>query len=281
MKLATLRVDGGTRAVRVEPDRAVEIEGAADVGVLLADSSWADRCASAAGPAHGLDGADYAPLVPSPNKVVCVGLNYRNHILEMGRALPDAPTLFAKYSGALIGARDPIMLPDESTAMDWEAELAVVIGRAVRRASADEAATAIAGYSVLNDVTARDFQNNTTQWLAGKTWEHTTPLGPWLVTSDDPAIADADGFDISCSIDGEQMQQANTSDLVFDPVALVRYISTIITLLPGDVIATGTPDGVGHARTPPRYLEPGTRVVTRIAGIGECQNLCRRADGGT
>ncbi len=274
MKLATLRIDGGTRAVRVDDDRAIEIEGADDVGGLLADSSWADRAASAAGAAHDLDGADYAPLVPQPNKVVCVGLNYRSHILEMNRPIPEAPTLFAKYSAALVGAHDPIVLPSESTEMDWEAELAVVIGRSVRRASAADATAAIAGFSVLNDVTARDFQNNTTQWLAGKTWEGTTPLGPWLVTLDDPAIEGKDGFDLSCEVDGEQMQKANTSDLVFDPAALVSYISTVITLLPGDVIATGTPGGVGHARQPARYLQPGSRVITRIDGVGECENVC-------
>ncbi len=141
MRLATLRTDGGTRAVRVDEDRAVEIAGAVDVGALLADPSWADRAASASGAVHDPAALDYAPLVPQPNKIVCVGLNYRNHILESGLPVPEAPTLFAKFSAALVGARDPIVLPSVSDRMDWEAELAVVIGRpahAVPAADADE-----------------------------------------------------------------------------------------------------------------------------------------------
>jgi acylpyruvate hydrolase len=274
MRLATLRTGGGTCAARVDDAVAVEIEGCPDVGALLADPGWVERAASAGGTGHDLGGVSYAPLVPHPDKVVCVGLNYRSHILEMGRSLPETPTLFAKYSAALIGAHDEIVLPPESKEMDWEAELAVIIGRSVRRASSDDAWDAIAGFSVLNDVTARDWQHATTQWIAGKTFEATTPLGPWLVTTDDPAVAGRDGFEISCDVDGEEMQHAVTSDLVFDPCALVRYISTIITLQPGDVIATGTPGGVGHARTPPRYLAPGSRVVTEIEGIGTCTNIC-------
>lgn len=274
MRLATLRIEDGTRAVRIDDDRAVEVEDAADVGALLSDPSWRERASSAGGSVHDLDGIDYAPLIPQPDKIVCVGLNYRAHILEGGRPIPEAPTLFAKFSGALIGARDPILLTTASDQMDWEAELAVVIGRSTRGASLDDASDAIAGYSVLNDVTARDWQNHTSQWLAGKTFESTTPLGPWLVTADDPAIEGRAGLDVSCEVDGEQVQHANSSDLVFDPLALVAYVSTIITLRPGDVIATGTPGGVGHFRQPPRYLRPGSQVVTRIEGLGECVNTC-------
>jgi acylpyruvate hydrolase len=274
MRLATLRTAQGTRAARIDDQRATEIDGFADVGELLHDPQWRDRVSSAGGDVHSIANTEFAPLVLEPNKIVCVGFNYRSHILEMGRPLPEAPTLFAKFSACLVGAHDPVILPTVSEQVDWEAELAVVIGRRTRAASADDAARAIAGYSVLNDVTARDWQNHTSQWLAGKTFESTTPLGPWLVTSDDPAIAGTPGFDLSCEVDGETVQQACTSDLVFDPCALVSYISTIITLGPGDVIATGTPGGVGHARQPPRYLRPGSRLVTRIDGIGECVNLC-------
>ena len=187
-----------------------------------------------------------------PEKIVCVGLNYRNHILEMGRVLPDHPTLFAKYSSALIGAHDEIVLPRVFDRTDWEAELAVIIGAPARHTSVEDAPAAIAGYSVTNDVSVRDFQNRTLQWLQGKTFESSTPLGPELVTLDE--LDDAAGLELTCTVDGEQVQKALTSDLVFSPAALISYMSDIFTLRPGDVIATGTPAGVGHARTPPKYL---------------------------
>jgi acylpyruvate hydrolase len=212
--------------------------------------------------------------VTRPDKIICVGLNYRSHILEMGRELPPFPTLFAKYRSALIGAYDELVLPAVSDMVDWEAELAVIVGTVVRNASAEEAGAAIAGFSVINDVTLRDWQNRTMQWLQGKTFQGTSPLGPVLVTSDDPAAAGG-AFDVSCAVNGEEMQHASTSDLVFGPVDLVSYISTIVTLEPGDVIATGTPAGVGHARQPPRYLTDGAELVTTIAGIGQCRNRCR------
>jgi acylpyruvate hydrolase len=274
VRVATLRIDGGTRAVRVDNDRAIEIDGSSDIGALLAAPDWRDRAEAATGAEHDLGEVDYAPLIPRPDKIICVGLNYRSHILEVGRPLPEHPTLFPKYRAALIGAHDAVCMPPESDQVDWEAELAVVIGRPARRVSGAEAMAVIAGYSVLNDVTVRDWQNHTIQWLPGKTFEATTPIGPWLVTPDDPAISGRTGFDISCEVDGEQVQGANTGDLVFDACALISYISTIITLLPGDVIATGTPGGVGHARQPPRYLQPGSRLVTRIEGVGECVNAC-------
>nr|BFE74793.1 hypothetical protein GCM10020092_080940 [Actinoplanes digitatis] len=187
---------------------------------------------------------EYAPVVLSPGKVLCVGLNYRNHILEMGRDLPEYPTLFTKFADALIGAGDEILLPPESAAVDWEAELAIVIGHPVRRADEEAAIRAIVGFTVLNDVTMRDWQYRTTEWTQGKTFEATTPLGPVLVTPDELPGGVRPALPLSASVDGEMVQKADTSDLVFDPVALVRYISTIITLRPGDVIATGTPPAV-------------------------------------
>ena len=270
MKLATIRTPDGPRAVRIDDDAAVET-GQADLVDLLTDPQWRDVAAAADGPRHALATLDYAALVGRPEKVICVGLNYRNHILEMGRDLPEFPTLFAKYSRALIGAHDDIVLPASSSAMDWEAELGVVIGAPVRHASIEQARAAIAGYTVVNDVTARDWQYRTMEWLQGKTFEATTPVGPWLVT--DPQST---GATLTCDVDGEQVQKADTGDLVFGPAELVSYISTMITLVPGDLIATGTPGGVGHARKPPVYLTDGSRVVTRIEGIGECENRCVR-----
>jgi acylpyruvate hydrolase len=270
MRLATIRTAGTTAAVRLDAKTATET-GEPDLGALLAHTDWAERAAAAAGREHPLGELDYAPLVPTPEKIICVGLNYRAHILEMGRELPDYPTLFGKFASALIGADDEIILPAGSEKVDWEAELAVIIGAPARHISVAEAPGVIAGYTVLNDVTARDWQYRTAQWLQGKTAEHTTPLGPILVTGDEAPA----GSTISCAIDGETMQQATTDDLVFNPAALVAYLSEIVTLEPGDVIATGTPSGVGHARTPQRYLTDGAVVTTTVEGIGQCRNTCR------
>ena len=271
MKLATLRTASGTQAVRVDDDRLIEI-GSPDVGALLAMPDWQQRAESASGTAHDAGGADFAPLVLNPGKIVCVGLNYRHHILEMGREIPQFPTLFAKYPEALIGASDDIQLAPESDSVDWEAELAVVIGATVRRARGSSAEAAIAGFAVLNDVTMRDWQYRTMMWDQGKTWEATTPLGPYLVTADELPGGVRPALDLSCRVNDEVVQSANTSDLVFDPVALVEYISTILTLRPGDVIASGTPGGVGHARKPPRYLAPGDVLTTDISGLGIAHN---------
>ncbi|MDP9846507.1 fumarylacetoacetate hydrolase family protein [Streptosporangium lutulentum] len=272
MRLATIRVGDTTRAVRLDADAAVEL-GAADLVEVLRRPDWRTSAREADGPSHSLGTLDYAPLVLAPEKIFCVGLNYRNHILEMGRTLPEHPTLFAKFSRALVGAYDDVVLPAASGEMDWEAELAVVIGAPVRNADPAEARAAIGGYTVLNDVTARDWQYRTLQWLQGKTFEATTPIGPWLVTDDE---APAESAELSCEVDGETVQRADIGDLVFGPAELVSYISRIVTLMPGDVIATGTPGGVGHARKPPRYLADGSVLTTRIAGIGECRNICRQ-----
>jgi acylpyruvate hydrolase len=278
MRLSTIRattVDGAaaTRAVRVDGDRVLDL-GASDLGDFLADPQWRQRAESPDLVELDLaaDSLDFAPLVPRPAKIVCVGLNYRNHILEMGRELPQFPTLFAKYPEALIGPRDELALPDNSDAVDWEAELAVVIGKPVRRADEATAADAIAGFGILNDVTTRDWQYRSPEWLQGKTFEATTPFGPWLVTPDELDGGVRPRLELSCAVDGETVQKADTGDLVFDPVALVAYVSQILTLRPGDVIATGTPGGVGHARQPARYLRAGEVLTTQIAGLGQCVN---------
>jgi acylpyruvate hydrolase len=274
VKLGTLRTDGSLVAVRVDDDALVEID-AGDVGALLREGDWRERAAQASGPRHPIEGADWAPLVPRPDKIICVGLNYRNHIAEMGHDAPEHPTLFAKYAGSLVGAHDDIVLPAVSDMVDWEAELAVVIGSPIRHGDHDAAVAAIAGYSVLNDVSARDWQRRTMQFLQGKTFESSTPFGPWLVTPDEPGATPGPDQRITCRVDGEVMQDSNTGELLFDPPTLVAYLSTILTLLPGDVIATGTPGGVGAGRTPPRYLAGGQLVVTTITGVGELRNRCR------
>lgn len=277
MRLATLRTATGTRAVRLDGggDDGVLVDlGAADVGALLARPDWRDVAGRTAGTGTTYDvaSADLAPLVPNPSKVVCVGLNYRTHIQEMGRDLPDHPTLFAKFADTLIGARDAIVRPPETDEFDWEVELAVVIGAAGRRASTAEAEAAIAGFTVLNDITCRDWQFRTREWLQGKNWDRTTPVGPYLVTPDELPGGVRPRLAVSLSVDGEVMQSDTTGDLLFDPVALVEYVSTMIRLNPGDVIATGTPGGVGHARDPKRYLVGGETVVAEIEGLGRLEN---------
>jgi acylpyruvate hydrolase len=256
--------------VRLDGDRAAELDFD-DVGALLASGVDA-RTAPATGVEHETGDLDYAPLVTSPEKIVCLGLNYRAHILETGRKPPANPTLFAKYADALVGSRDAVELPPEVERPDWEVELAFVIGRTVRRARGDEARAAIAGYTICNDVSMRDWQYRTLQWLQGKTWERSTPLGPHLVSPEE--ADDARDLAVCCEVDGTVMQEARTSDLVFKPVDIVEYVSTIVTLRPGDVISTGTPGGIGDARDPKLSLRPGQTVRCAIDRLGEQRNLC-------
>lgn len=272
MKLATIRTPEGTRAVRVDGDALIDL-GRPDVGALLAEDGWQQTAAGAGESIGTAAGADYAPVIPEPGNTFCVGLNYRNHILEMGRDLPEFPTIFYKVSEALIGAHDEIAKPVESDAFDWECELAVVIGAPVRRATTEQAEAAIAGFAVLNDVTVRDWQYRTKEWLQGKNWERTTPVGPYVVTPDELEGGVRPSLTIRTVLDGETMQEDTTGDLLFDPVALVEYLSTVVTLKPGDMIATGTPGGVGHARDPKRYMRAGQTLVTEIEGVGRLENV--------
>jgi acylpyruvate hydrolase len=204
--------------------------------------------------------------------VICVGLNYRSHIEEMGRELPEHPVLFAKFADSLAGANDPIAKPAESDQLDWECELAVVIGANVRRADTAQAEAAIAGFTGLNDFSMRDWQFRTREWLQGKMWDRSTPVGPYLVTPDELPGGVRPTINTCLSVDGIVKQTANTADLVFDPVHLVRYVSTVITLRPGDLIATGTNGGVGHARNPQEFLFGGERVQITIEHIGTLTN---------
>ena len=271
MRLVTIRTAGGTRAGRVEGDQLIELD-ATDVGALLAGGEAAMRsAASADGPRHDYATADLAPLIPNPPKIICVGQNYMAHIAEMGSQPPDYPTLFAKYTRALVGPRDDIVLPKVSDNIDWEVELAIVIGKEARHVSGDAAMDAVAGWTILNDVSVRDFQRRTQQFLQGKTFEKSTPLGPMLVTRDE---IDASDLRLTTEVDGQIMQDSSTADLLFKPVDIVSYISQIISLEPGDVIATGTPSGVGAGRKPPVWLKPGQTMITRVQGLGEQVNRC-------
>ncbi len=271
MRLVTIRTPNGTQAGRLEGGRVVPLAAPDVAAVLEAGVDNVDE----AGAAIATEAADLAPVIPRPSKILCLGLNYRSHIEEMGAELPKFPTLFAKFPAALIGARDPIQLPEASSMVDWEGELAFVIGRRVRNATADGAAAAIGGYTICNDVSMRDWQWRTTEWLQGKTWDRSTPLGPALVTPDE--VGHAADLLLRCEVNGELMQEARTSDLLFKPADIVSYVSTIVTLEPGDVFSTGTPGGVGAGMQPARFLQPGEVVRTSIDGLGELVNECVKA----
>lgn len=270
---ATLRTSTGTRAVKLDGQTLVDLE-ATDLGEFLSRPDWRERAATTSpGVAtYSLADADFAPVVPNPSKVICVGHNYTNHIKEMGRELPSYPTLFPKFADTLCGARDDIELPAETEALDWEVELVVVIGAQVRRATAVEAEAAIAGFTVMNDISVRDWQFRTIEWTQGKIWGSSTPVGPFLVTPDELPGGTRPALEVKTVVDGTVMQHDNTGTLLFDPVALVEYVSTMITLRPGDLIATGTPAGVGHARDPKIYLTGGETVETSVEGLGACVN---------
>ena len=272
MRLVTMRTGNGTRAGRLDGDTVTELPFDDVKAVLASGPDWAATAARATGTTRALAGADLAPVVPRPEKIICIGQNYLKHIQEMGAEQPKYPTLFAKYTRTLIGPRDDIVLPAASDNVDWEVELAIVIGRETRHVSEGEALGAVAGWTVFNDVSVRDWQRRTGQFLQGKTFERTTPVGPALVTLDE--AGDGSDLTLRCEVDGQVMQDSRTSDLLFKPAELIAYISTIITLDPGDIIATGTPSGVGAGRKPPVFLKPGQTVRAVVEGVGELVNTC-------
>ncbi|GAC1640166.1 MAG: fumarylacetoacetate hydrolase family protein [Ktedonobacteraceae bacterium] len=244
--------------------------GAARLLTFIANPEHTAQFVSA-GVVHAASAVSFLPPIPRPGKVVCLGHNYRRHIAEMGSAMPQYPVLFAKFSNTLIGHRQPIVLPKISQMVDYEAELALVIGKRGKDIpQTPEAFEYLAGYTIFNDVSVRDFQRRTVQWMQGKNFDGSGPIGPAIVTRDD--IADPNAFDLMLRLNGEVMQQANTSDFIFDIPTILSYISQIMTLEPGDIIATGTPSGVGSARKPPVFLKPGDNVQVEIAGLGVLEN---------
>ena len=270
-----------TRAAVQSGDRFVLL-AAQDLSELLGNAGWQEEAAAAVatdradgGTAGSIALADvrFATVLPRPSKVICCGLNYADHITEMGRELPEFPTLFAKFADTLIGDGEVIDAVGNGAKLDWEAELAVVVGAPLRNASPEEASAAIAGYTVANDISMRDWQNRTLQWFQGKAFDRTTPLGPVLVTPDecDPEA----GVRVRCLVNGEVVQDGNTKTLVFTAAALLAYISTFTRLSPGDVVLTGTPGGVGMGAVPPRVLHDGDVGTTEIEGIGALTNAVR------
>jgi len=269
VRFASCEAAGRRFAALVEDGRAVPLRGVEELGAATPSELLAAPPLDEAG-ALPLDRVRLRPLVPSPRRIVCVGHNYGSHVAEVGREVPSYPVLFTKFHDALIGPYDPIVAPPESRKVDYEAELAVVVGRAGRRIDPAAALAHVAGYAVANDVTMRDFQFRTHQWLQGKSWSGSTPLGPWLVTPEE--VGDPGRLEISLERNGERLQQGDTSAMIFDVPTLLARISEFTELEAGDVILTGTPAGVGHKREPQVFLEPDDRVAVEISGVGRIEN---------
>jgi ureidoglycolate lyase len=208
-----------------------------------------------------------APCVGSVGKFLCIGLNYSDHAEEAGMPIPEHPILFLKANSAISGPNDDILLPRGSVATDWEVELGVVIGKTAKYVSEAKALEHVAGYCVINDVSERDFQTKRTgQWTKGKSCDSFGPIGPWLVTKDE--IADPQNLALTCDVNGERMQTGSSEKMIFTIAEIIAHLSEMMTLHPGDVIATGTPPGVGMGMTPPKYLKPGDEVRLEIEGLG-------------
>ncbi|HEX4011500.1 MAG TPA: fumarylacetoacetate hydrolase family protein [Solirubrobacteraceae bacterium] len=269
MRFASVVRDGKPAAVAIEDELAVPLTDIAQLGALTPTEVLRDPPLDRDA-AFPLAEASLRPVIPAPGKVICVGLNYRAHIEETHREESDYPVLFTKFASSLTGPYDPIPCPPESEAVDYEGELAVVIGDRARRVPVDRALEYVGGYTVANDVTMRDYQYKTHQWLQGKAWEASTPLGPALVTPDE--VPDPGRLTLRTTVNGQQVQEASTELLIFPIPTLISVISEFTALAPGDVIFTGTPAGVGFRREPPLLMSDGDVAVVEIGGIGRIEN---------
>lgn len=223
-----------------------------------------------ASPDYSQSDITWLPVIPNPDKIVCVGLNYEEHRAETGRDKTENPALFLRVAESQVGHRQPLLRPRESTHLDFEAEIALIIGKSGRRIAQRDAWNHVAGYSCYNDGSVRDWQRHTVQWTAGKNFARTGAFGPWMVTADD--IAPNTVLTLSCRLNGQQMQHATTEMMIFKMPRLIEYISTFTTLAPGDVIVTGTPGGVGARRNPPLWMKPGDSVEVEIDKVGVLVN---------
>jgi len=276
MRLASFRTAQGASYGAVTNQGIVDLgrrlgNRYADLRTLL-ERNGLEEARKAAGAAADYKESDvtWLPVIPNPGKIVCVGLNYEEHRQETGRDKTEQPALFLRLAESQVGHRQPILRPRESKNLDYEAEIAVVIGRAGRRISQKDSWNHIAGYSCYNDGSVRDWQRHTIQWTAGKNFASTGGFGPWMVTADEiPAGA---LLTLSCRLNGERMQHATTEQMIFKIPKLIEYISSFTTLLPGDVIVTGTPGGVGARRNPPVWMKPGDTVEIEIDKVGVLVN---------
>jgi 2-keto-4-pentenoate hydratase/2-oxohepta-3-ene-1,7-dioic acid hydratase in catechol pathway len=278
MRLVSYDAGDGSRAGVLEDDRVVDAWAAlgephrGSLRELIADGRVDDlrtTFGNVGSPAHPRSSVTLLPPIPDPDKIVCIGLNYGKHAAEGGMEVPQSPTIFAKYRNALAAPGTTVRLPANSRKVDYEAEVAFVVGRRAKEVSEDEALDHLAGYTLLNDLSARDLQFSTPQWMSGKVFDGSAPCGPALVTPDEAGPHDAIG--IRLTLNGEQMQGASTADLIFSVPALLSHLSRLMTLEPGDIVSTGTPDGVGSARQPRVWLADGDEIVIESPTLGRLE----------
>ncbi len=285
MRIVSFRVEGSVRVGLIDGDQVIDVQKAnpkltidlrsglhsgpsylAALGAVLQSASTEAR--------RPLQGLNYAPLIPNPGKIICLGLNYYDHAMEGGHPPPEYPAFFLRTATSLIAAGDPVIRPRVSEKLDYEAELAVIIGKGGRHISKAAALEHVAGYSCFNDVSVRDYQRRTTQWTVGKNFDGSGPFGPWMVTPDElpPGAA---GLSIQSRLNGQVMQNANTSLMMCDVVNAIFLLSECMTLDAGDVIVMGTPAGVGWARKPPVFMKQGDTIDIEIEKIGVLSNPVR------
>lgn len=277
MKLTSYFLPDGTPSYGVATDVGIADAGAAfrarhaTIRSVLASNAL-NELAQIADRASLLDPASVRNLPPvaNPDKIICIGLNYMGHITETGKEKPSKPSIFTRYPSSLVGQDEPLICPKVSTWFDYEGELAVVIGKAGRAIAEQDAMSHVAGYSCFNDGSIRDYQRHTTQFWAGKNFDQSGSMGPYLVTADE--IPDPEALTLVTRLNGEVVQSTSTGDLAFKIPELIAYLSIVTELLPGDVIATGTPSGVGLFREPKLFMKPGDRVEVEISGLGTLSN---------
>jgi 2-keto-4-pentenoate hydratase/2-oxohepta-3-ene-1,7-dioic acid hydratase in catechol pathway len=278
MRLVSFQHNGAVRPGVIEGEKVVPLDGGSGFGSVLEIVEGGSEAlgrvrqvlAQAGRTELGADSVAMRAPIPRPTKIICVGLNYRDHAAESKMEIPKVPTIFSKYPNVVIGPGEKIVLPRNSEKPDYEAEMAFVIGRRGRHVPADRWKEYVFGYMNVNDVSARDFQMATSQWMMGKTFDTFAPCGPALVTADE--IEDPHNLDISLTINGERLQHSNTKELIFRIPDLIAFLSSVFTLEPGDIVSTGTPSGVGFSHKPPRWLRPGDEVVVKVEGLGELKN---------
>ncbi len=276
MKLATYKTAQGQSYGIVTAKGIVDLKRYlgnrfADLKALIGGNAFAEAAKRAnEKPDYQASDITWLPVIPNPDKILCVGLNYQDHVVETGRDNTEQPAIFIRLPESQVGHKQPILRPRESKNLDFEAEIAVIIGRGGRRISQKDAWSHIAGYSCYNDGSVRDWQRHTIQWTAGKNFAATGGFGPWMVTADE--IPPGTKMTLSCRLNGERMQHANTEQMIFKIPKIIEYVSAWTTLAPGDVLVTGTPGGVGARRNPPLWMKPGDRVEIEIDKVGILEN---------
>jgi 2-keto-4-pentenoate hydratase/2-oxohepta-3-ene-1,7-dioic acid hydratase in catechol pathway len=274
MRLATVLINGTpTPGLLSSGDTAVfPLEAYDDTIHFIGAGSdaWSIYAEAAKDPARNAAFEHILAPIAHPPKLLCIGLNYRDHAIESNMALPKTPVVFTKFSNSIVGPGSTVVLPKASSQPDYEAELAIVIGKGGRNIAAADWQSHVFGYTIVNDVSARDIQMATSQWSLGKSFDTFCPMGPAIVTLDE--LGDPHKLAIRLSIDGEYLQDSNTDELVFKTGELIAYLSSVMTLCPGDIISTGTPAGVGLGRKPQRWLKPGETMTVEIEGIGKLTN---------